>query len=535
MALEPDFHVQGANSISRGVSGTVNKGCVWDNNTGIDFTTGTHQDKLVYIWMRTSTPGLCDTRVAGGLRVVLGSGTTAPGDAAGVWSTWYVDGSDSIVETDGWVCYVVDPQSTPTATFGGGVDKTAIRWFGGVQRSTGTAKGQNFGVDQVSYGRGELLVSGTVATAGDGFKEIAAVAYDTAGTNRWGILSVKGGVIYVRGKVIIGHATNNTTFSSYGEQVVFETPSYYNGTNVVKAIPDASVGSVQGSDGQTTYLGLGFIGGSGTTVIDFGVIVGSSSGRSGPTLGVALNPGLTTPGRTTATISVSDAAMALGLYGTTFSGFEGAVDLNGTNVAGDDCFGNTFTGCGRITSNMEIRNCNILNSVAVSTDGAVLWDSSTNIQSSLFANCSRAIVYEATTGTPFAYTGIKFSGNTVDVRNESGGAITINVSGGDTPSTEDIGGGSSTTVNSTVSVTVTPLTAGSEVRAYLTGTATEVDGTESSSGSSHTLSLASGTAVDIVILCYSPPKIPVRIQNVSFTVAQNLNPFQRDEPNFSNP
>jgi hypothetical protein len=323
---------------------------------------------------------------------------------------------------------------------------TAVRWFGGVQRSTATAKGQNFGVDQISYGRGEIKVTGTVATTGAGFKEIADVVYDSARTNRWGVITVRGGVFYVRGKIIIGHASSNTTFSSQGETVVWETPSYYNGTNVVKAIPDASSGGTAGADGKTTYNGLAFIGGSGTTAIDFGVIVGSDAGRSGSSLVCAQNAGLTTPGRTLATVTVDSSTMALSLYATTFAGFEGQIDLTGTGVSGDDCYGCTFNGCGRIDSNMEIRNVNVLNSVVGTTDGAFIWSSTTDLQKGVFANNSRAIVFESATGSPFTFTSLTFSGNTKDVRNESGGAITINIVSGTTPTTEDSGGGSATTL-----------------------------------------------------------------------------------------
>jgi hypothetical protein len=455
LALEPDFFVQNANCISRGVSGAVIKGMTFDIGAGntLDFNSGTHQDKLVYVWMRTSTPGLCETIANGGIRVVLGSGTTAPADAAGVWSAWYVDGSNTLGANNGWTCYVVDPQSTASTTFGGGVDVNAIRWFGGVQRSTGTLKGQNFGIDAIYYGRGELRVTGTVTTAGKGFSEISAIDWGNT-ANRYGIITEKGGIFFVRGKIVIGHATSNTTFSSYSETVVWETPHYYSG-GIIRSVPNASVGSVTGSDGKTSYNGLGIIGGSGTTTIDFGQIVGSDGGRSGPLLSCPYSTVLGTPAATLATVSVDSSTMSLKIYGTTFSGFEGAIDLQGTGVDDDDCFGNTFTGCGRIDSNMEIRNCNILNSVASTTDGAYIWNSTTNLEKCLFANNSRAIVYEATTGTPFTYTSITFSGNTFDIRNESGGAITVNVSGGTTPTKEDIGGGSATTISSSVPVTVT--------------------------------------------------------------------------------
>lgn len=446
--LEPDFFVQGSNCLSRAVSGAgVIKGMVFDNGAGIDFTTGTHKDKLVYIWMRVNTAQLVDTRANAGVVVRL---VTTDMTA---YREWYVDGKDTIPATEGWICYVVDPQSAGTATTGA-YSAASVRYFGGTIKTTTTAKGQNLGIDQIAYGRGELLVSGTVTTAGEGFKEITAVAFDTAGTNRWGIITEKAGVFYVRGKIIIGHATAATTFSSRGETVVWETPSYKDATNVVKLIPDASVGGTLGSDGKTTYNGLGFIGGTGTTTIDFGVIVGTDSGRSGSTLVCALNAGLTTPGRTLATVTVDNSTMALSFYASTFAGYEGQIDLTGTGIVNDDCFACTFNGCGRLDSNMEIRNVNVLNSVAVTTDGAFIWSDTTNLQKGVFAGNSRAIVFEATTGTPFAFTGITFSGNTFDVRNESLGAITINVSNGTTPTVENIGA-STTTVNAGVTTTIT--------------------------------------------------------------------------------
>lgn len=460
MALEPDFFAQNANCISRGSSGSAIKGMCFDIGSGstINFTTGSHKDKLIYIWMRMTAPSLVDTLANGGIRVILGSGATAPADATGVWSAWYVDGSNTIVGTDGWICYVIDPQSTASTTYGGGCDLTAVRWFGGGAKYIAGAKGQTFGVDAIYYGRGELRVSGTVAATGEGFKEITALDFGTI-NNRYGVITERRGIYYVRGKIILGDnlGTGSLTFSSQNEVVVYETPHYHNGTNVVKAIPDASSGGTTGSDGATSYNGLAFVGnGTGSTSVTLGVIVGSDKGRSGSFVGSYNSPVLSTPARTRVTVVTDDSAGTLSLYGSTFSNLEGGIDLKGTGVDDDDCFSNTFNGCGRIVSNMEIRNCNILNSVAASDDGAHLWESTTNLQSCLFVNCSRAVVFESTTGTPFTFTSLTFSGNTKDVRNESGGSITINVSGGTYPLvSEDIGGGSATTINSSVPVTVT--------------------------------------------------------------------------------
>ena len=459
-ALEPDFYVQGSNCISRAVSNAT-KGMVFDNGAGIDFTTGTHKDKLVYIWMRVNTPQLVGTRAASGVvvRLCTSSATTN-------YRQWAVDGNDTIPATDGWICYVIDPQSAGTTT-SGSYNAASVRFFGGLITTTTTAKGQNLGIDQISYGRGEIYVSGTTTTTGEGFKEIADVAFDAAKTNAWGIITVKRGILYCKGKIIIGNATANTTFSSRGETVVWETPGYYNGTNVVQLIPNASVGSTAGLDGRTTYNGIAFIGGSGTTTIDIGVLVGTDAGRSGASFQNSINNLLTTPARTTSSVAVDNSTMALSLYATTFQGFEGSVDLTGTGMTNDDCFSCTFNGCGRLDSNMEIRNCNIINSVATTTDGAYIWDSSTNLQKCVFANNSRAIVFESATGSPFTFTSNTFSGNTFDVRNESTAAITINIVGGTTPTYEDIGGGSATTlvINPVVtSVNVTDITDASPIQ-----------------------------------------------------------------------
>jgi hypothetical protein len=136
----------------------------------------------------------------------------------------------------------------------------------------------------------------------------------------------------------------------------------------------------------------------------------------------------------------------------------------------------------------------------------------------------------------YTFTEQNFSGNAVDIRNDANAAATVNVSGaGGAPSVVENPQSATTTINATLSITVTPLANGSEVRVYETGTSTEVDGIESSTGGEFTFSVDSGVAVDIVVLNYDPPKIPIRIENKTFTVNQDLDPFQRDDPNFSDP
>ncbi len=119
-----------------------------------------------------------------------------------------------------------------------------------------------------------------------------------------------------------------------------------------------------------------------------------------------------------------------------------------------DCFGVSFDGCGRIDSNMVLRNCNIVNSVASATDGALIWTNTTDVEDTLFANNSRAVVFELSTGTPFTFTGLSWDSNVFDVRNEIASTdITISYGTGSTPTKEDVSG-STTTLTGSVQLTI---------------------------------------------------------------------------------
>jgi len=95
---------------------------------------------------------------------------------------------------------------------------------------------------------------------------------------------------------------------------------------------------------------------------------------------------------------------------------------------------------------------------------------------------------------------------TAAVYNNSGGAITINVTGGgDTPSIRNANAAANTTtVNNNRSVTLTGLQDNTEVRVYTAGTTTELAGTEdatdgTSGNRSFTFSVANGSSIDIRI------------------------------------
>ena len=86
------------------------------------------------------------------------------------------------------------------------------------------------------------------------------------------------------------------------------------------------------------------------------------------------------------------------------------------------------------------------------------------------------------------------------LKNNSGGAVTINiVGGGDTPTYENIGG-STTTVNNNVSITLTGLKNPTEIRVFNAGTGTQVAGQEDVTTGTFQFTVAASTSVDISIL-----------------------------------
>jgi len=129
----------------------------------------------------------------------------------------------------------------------------------------------------------------------------------------------------------------------------------------------------------------------------------------------------------------------------------------------------TFLACGEILDNgAEVTGCRFTVTDAVGADdGLVSWDSSTDISDSDFVATDltdgHAIIIE-TPGT-YTFTGLTFTGfgadgtDTAAVYNDSGGAVTINIAGGGNTPTVRNGASASTTVQSSVSVTVTAITA----------------------------------------------------------------------------
>jgi hypothetical protein len=199
-----------------------------------------------------------------------------------------------------------------------------------------------------------------------------------------------------------------------------------------------------------------------------------------------------------------------------------------------DCSSIDVTGCGAFVRNSIVN--------AATADGVAFVTTDT-IGTVVFCtfNFSDGHGVEITgSGSPQASKGNRFLGygstssNDAAIYNDSGASITINATDGASVSehTYRNGSGASTTVQAGITVTFTGLVAGTEVRVYAAGTPTEVDGTESTGGTSFGASLQAGTSYDYRVL--KEGYIPSDAYAVSWTVSQNVPINLRADPNYAN-
>lgn len=169
----------------------------------------------------------------------------------------------------------------------------------------------------------------------------------------------------------------------------------------------------------------------------------------------------------------------------------------------------TFNDCGQIDPGTVTFQSNVVSNYLGTSGGAILLDSdgSANWSNLSFISAGTGhAIYITATGTydfnNFTYSGYGADGTTdAVVYNNSGGAVTINIAGGDSITVLN-GSGASTTVNNTVTVTLTGMKDNTEVRVYEAGTTTEIAGIEDATDGTTddrywSFSAGGGTLVDI--------------------------------------
>jgi len=504
-----DTYVQGSGSQTFNLSNTIT-GQLYNIGSTVDLT-GNH----IYVWYNCGIAGKLDTKAGGGIRVRF------TGPTASNYVEINVGGSDTY--SGGWVMFVVDVDAafaSPSATGGTPPAKTAVQRIGVISDTAGfmSKKQDNCWVDAIwrlPANTPGIIVEGRNGGSTDWmFSDILSAA--TSGG--WG-----------------------TCRQTAGGTIVFNTPVQF-------GINDATTHGFADSNARiewddqpvaATLYGFTVVGGSGAQGFSIGVKSGTGDDATGA-------QGAVVGAKSTGVRWFFDADDAnvdsVGLYGCRFI-HGGDFQLDNANVETVNC---VFLDCTSATvSNSRFQRCSVIDADTADNVAFCFTDDLSDLRYCSFEFSdghgvelvTPRVASQASKGNRFAGYGTTGS-NDAAVSNESGGAVAISTTSGASVAehTYQNGSGASTTVTGSVSITISPLATGSECRAYLTGTATEVSGTESSTGSSHVLTLTSGVAVDIRIHNYSPvPYTPVEIINKAFTVDQTVDPVQRKERGYLNP
>lgn len=360
----------------------------------------------------------------------------------------------------------------------GSPDLTIVDWFGGqCALVTGGAKSENFAVDAIDVGTGLILTAGDTGTDG---KYTDFVAFDqNIVANRWGCCKGGGDAVTAWCLFVIGSATA-TEFTDNGSVVVFSDGYHSAGLVGVKAdIQNAS-----------------------TIIVDNALLIGDG---------------------TVQTLAADDTRPDY-----TVSGTSGSFDFTGTmrnfrNVTFTsvcDITGGAIIECELLTqasaniSNTTI-NTNAQTSIACLQDPT--FGTTTDLHDVTFLQTGAGHAIEIDTAGTYTFTNLfgmnvaaGYGANTTDSAGlditASTGTVTINISGGDTPTYKTAGATVNIVVGQTdFTFTVSPSITGYEWRIYedsvtagVIGTV-EIDGEEVATVDNQTYTFTHSVDTDIVI------------------------------------
>ena len=434
-------------------------------------------------WFKWFAPNSLGTKVSeGGIRMLVGS-TSAN------YRGWYVDGSDTYTY-GGWKNYVVDPTQTGLATQTQGSPTTTYNTVGiGVNAPVSSpSKGNSYTLDIIRYGRGEIrFTNGDLANGYATFNGMSLLN-DNPTTGQWGLFQNTGGSYLWKGLMSLG--LTGTAVDMRDSNVVINidntemVATNFNRIEVNNASSNVQWDSVlisalgTRSKGEFQMIANATVSKVGCTFTDMSTFVYQSNGTITDT--TFRRCGLITQG------------------GSTFSG---CLITNSTSTA------SILSNNPALISDTEFRSDGSNHGLEINTAGTYSFVGNT------FVNYAGA---NGSTGNECIY-------------NNSGGLVTINVTGGDTPTYRN-GAGATTVINNNVAITFTGLKDNTEVRIYATTTITELAGIETATvgttdNRSFTFSLSAGTVIDYRI--HNLNYVIIEIYGYTLPSSSTSLPFQQ--------
>lgn len=429
-----DDNVQGTGALGIKASSGVNE--MYTTSLGptapYNFSAGgSRSGHHIIMWFNTKTP--VDT--TNGLRIVVGNGTSR-----GHWNVY-----PRSFYKGGFVTAVVntarpfDTIATGSWTTGGNpAQLTSISQVGGVFNTLTSIMGNfnNMQLDQFTVGLGVRVDGGTVGTPNN-FETVRAVDEDT---NKWGWWSSSAGSVIGKGKLYIGPASGSATsvFSSVGAKVIFANERVAAGFYEIAA---------RGA-GTAVSFNLSSISAASSADARWGLTVDSTTQSFSDTNGVWSGGG---------TLSLS---------------------------ANSSLVGTTLVDCQKLNLNgASVDSISVLSAATTAGNAFITTSNLGLITNSDFAG-STGHAIEITTPGNYSFSGNVFSGYGIDgstnaaIYNNSGGLVTINISGGGNSPTVRNGTGATTNVVNAKVFSVTNVLPETEIRIFRQSDLVELGGVE---------------------------------------------------------
>jgi hypothetical protein len=468
-ASEGAFFYQGSNLFNRKVTSSTGAGFYYaPNSDGAgtqDMTTAAKTAVMVKLIV-TDYGGLQSTN---GIQFRIGSGTGAYYEYILAGSSSPITSYDQYPVKGGFIIVPVDPNIAGYRnSTTGSPSLTAVDYFGLLAAfASASAKSENVGLDALDLGTGLTVVGGDGVTTDAAFSDILAHDEGTIG-NRYGYFTSNNNIYNVFGTITFGTASA-VGFTDADKTVVF---------------PDGFF--------DVGYSGFDFDLQNAASIIDFTSVTMIGIGDS-------------TVVDTRPIINVSGTSGTVDFNSCTFNKFNTITLTSGATITG-----------GTIAATEQLTQASgTIDGVTISDDTAgsgvafIVSNNPALISDTTF-NFSTGHAIEITTAGTYNISGLIFNGyganatNTAAIYNNSGGAVTLNVSGGGTavPTVRN-GSGATTSIPSTAQISLTNLVNPTEVRIFDNASPqTEITGTETITIGSYVTSvdITSYPAVNIAIL-----------------------------------
>lgn len=390
--------------------------------------------QTLWWWINSLTPNYLDTWQNAGHSVQLSDGTNT--------STWYITGSDRQVGK--WTRLCVSTGSTPDAV-SGTLSLTAVTvitfsWTG----VTKSKLPENTFIDYIQYGADGTGITVTGGTSGtpEAFSDVVGDDVTLAA----GMIEEASGVYYLNGPVELGdNSGTGATYFKDANQLLASISHYRTFTTTNRTSAESLV--------SASHNAIDVVGNT-TGVTSF--VFGNKTG----TLGYG-GCQVKTGGNRRITLTCTDTNVnTFQIYGSNFIDC-GIISLPTVSGTAREVISTSFNGCNQIKPSTCIFSNIIIADTADGATGGLLVDSNGTANMSditFISGGSGHGLYLTSIGSK-TYTNFYFSGygatTTTDAAlyNNSGGAATYVISGGDATVTYRDGAGASTTISASVQLT----------------------------------------------------------------------------------